>query len=121
MRSPGLRYWTTKARSMTADNICYAVGGGVVLPRWVEGWESTRILLPFSDLRLMWVPLSLELLRLGFFLHLRALSLYVSSGILLMSRFRCPGLRRVLRQRTCMLASPSLLALRNLGSGGGEG
>jgi hypothetical protein len=31
------------------------------------------------------VPLSLELLRLGFFLRLRALSLYVSSGILPMS------------------------------------
>jgi hypothetical protein len=33
----------------------------------------------------MWVPLDLELLRLGFFLRLRALSLYVSSGILDMS------------------------------------
>jgi hypothetical protein len=31
------------------------------------------------------VPLGLELLRLGFFLRLRALSLYVSSGILPMS------------------------------------
>ena len=31
------------------------------------------------------VPLGLELLRLGFFLRLRALSLYVSSGILSMS------------------------------------
>jgi hypothetical protein len=30
------------------------------------------------------VPLGLELLRLGFFLRLRALYLYVSSGILLM-------------------------------------
>jgi hypothetical protein len=31
------------------------------------------------------VPLGLELLQLGFFLRLRALSLYVSSGILSMS------------------------------------
>jgi hypothetical protein len=31
------------------------------------------------------VPISLELLRLGFFLRLRALSLFVSSGILPMS------------------------------------
>jgi hypothetical protein len=33
----------------------------------------------------VWVPLGLELLRLGFFLRLLALSLYVSSGILYMS------------------------------------
>jgi hypothetical protein len=30
MRSPGLRYWTTKTRSVTAVGICYGVGGGVV-------------------------------------------------------------------------------------------
>jgi hypothetical protein len=50
--------------------ICYGVGGGVVSPRRVQGWEGTRILSPFSDR------------RLGFFLRLHALSLYVSSGIL---------------------------------------
>jgi hypothetical protein len=37
----------------------------------------------------MWMPLGLELLRLDFFLRLRALSLYVSSGILPMSPSRC--------------------------------
>jgi hypothetical protein len=35
-----------------------------------------------TDPRLVQVPLGLELLRLGFFLRLCALSLYVSSGIL---------------------------------------
>jgi hypothetical protein len=32
MRSLGLRYWTTKARSAAAVDICYGVGGGVVSP-----------------------------------------------------------------------------------------
>jgi hypothetical protein len=85
MRSPGLRYYTTKARSVAAVGICYGVGGGVVSLRRVQGWEDTRILSPFSDWHLVRVPLGLELLRLGFFSHLRALSLYVSSGILPMS------------------------------------
>jgi hypothetical protein len=33
----------------TTVSICYGVGGGVVSPRRVQGWEGTRILLPFSD------------------------------------------------------------------------
>jgi hypothetical protein len=49
------------------------------------GIEGTRILSPFSDWRLVRVPLGLELFWLGFFLRLCALSLYVSSGILPMS------------------------------------
>jgi hypothetical protein len=49
------------------------------------GLEGTRILSPFSDWRMVRVPLDLELLWLSFFLCLRALSLYVSSGILSMS------------------------------------
>jgi hypothetical protein len=77
MMSPGLRYWTTKARSVTAVDIYYGVGGGVVSLRWVQGWEDTRILSPFSDGCLVRVLLGLELLRLGFFLRLRALALYI--------------------------------------------
>jgi hypothetical protein len=42
MRSSGLRYWTTKVRSAATVNICYGVGGGVVSPRRVQGWEGTR-------------------------------------------------------------------------------
>jgi hypothetical protein len=80
-----MRYWTTKARSATVVSIWYGVGGGGVSPRRVQGWEGTRILSPFSDRRLVRVPLGLELLQLGFFLRLHALSLYVSSGILPMS------------------------------------
>jgi hypothetical protein len=49
MKSPGLRYWTTKACSATVVGICYGVGGGVVSPRRVQGWEGTRILSPFSN------------------------------------------------------------------------
>jgi hypothetical protein len=36
MRSTRLRYWTTKAHSVTAVGICYGVGGGVVSSRWVQ-------------------------------------------------------------------------------------
>jgi hypothetical protein len=85
MRGPGQRYWTTKAFGAAVVRICYGVGGGVVSPRWVQGWEGTRILLPFLDRRLVQVPLNLELLQLGFFLRLHAISLYVSSGIVPMS------------------------------------
>jgi hypothetical protein len=53
-----------------------------VSPQRVQGWEGTRIISSFSDWRLVRVHLGLELLRLGFFIRLRALSLYVSSGIL---------------------------------------
>jgi hypothetical protein len=84
----GVQVWDIgqpKARSATAVGICYGVGGDVVSPRRVQGYKGTRIFSPFSDWRLVWVPLGLELLRLDFFLCLRALSLYVSSGILPMS------------------------------------
>jgi hypothetical protein len=66
-------------------DICYRVGVGVVSPQRVQGWEGTHILSSFSDRRLVRVPLGLELLRLGLFFRLHALSLYVSSGILPMS------------------------------------
>jgi hypothetical protein len=68
MRSLGMRYWTTKARGAAVIGICYGVGGGVVSPRRVQGWEGTRILSPFSDRSLVRVPLGLEVLQLGFFL-----------------------------------------------------
>jgi hypothetical protein len=35
LRSPDLRYWTTKVCSAATVGICYGVGGGVVSPRWV--------------------------------------------------------------------------------------
>jgi hypothetical protein len=44
MRSPGLRYWTTKSHSVAGVGIFYGVGGGVVSLRRVQGWEDTRIL-----------------------------------------------------------------------------
>jgi hypothetical protein len=98
MRSPSLRYWTMKACSAVAVGICYGVGGGVLSPRRVQGKEGTRILSPFSDWSLVQVPIDLELLWLGFFLRLCALSLYVAS--------RCLGLYRfLLRQRIGMPAT----------------
>jgi hypothetical protein len=60
------------------------VGGGVVSLRRIQGWEDTRILSPFSDWRLVRVPLSLELLHWASF-SACVLSPYTSSGILHMS------------------------------------
>jgi hypothetical protein len=86
------------------------------------GLEGIRILSPFSDWRLVLAPLGLELLWLGFFLRLRAFSMYVSSGILPMS----PSDIHVFvvyfsgnEHVWLPLPFPSLPALWNLGSGGG--
>jgi hypothetical protein len=49
MRSPGLRYWKTKARSVAEVVICYGVGGVLVSLQRVQGWEDTRTLSPFLD------------------------------------------------------------------------
>jgi hypothetical protein len=122
MSRPGLRYWTTKARSATVVGICYRVGDGVVSHRRVQGWEDSHILPPFSNWSLVRVPLGLELLRLGFFLCLLTLSLYVSSSYYI-CRLQMP------RSSSCpspatniyVYLLPSLPALRNLRSGGGEG
>jgi hypothetical protein len=108
-----------QGRGAAVVSICYGVGGGVVSPRRVQGWEGTRILSPFSDRRLVRVSLSLELLQLGFFLRLRAFSPYMYLAVyylyhLQMSRSSlCPS------QATNRYAHlfPSLPALRNLGSG----
>jgi hypothetical protein len=80
MRSPGLRYWTTKARSAAVVGICYEVGGGAG-PRLGRHSHSLTLL----GLTPSVMPLGLELLRQVFFLCSHALSLYVSSGILPMS------------------------------------
>jgi hypothetical protein len=123
MRSPGLKYWTTKTRSVAAVSICYGVGGGIVSLRWVQGCEDTHILSPFSDWRLVRMPLDLELLRLGFFLHLRALSLYIYLAVYYLCRLQMPRSSLCLSPATNRYVRlfPSPLALRNLGSGGGEG
>jgi hypothetical protein len=87
------------------------------------GLEATRILLPFSDWRLVQVPLGLELLWLGFFLRLRALSLCMYLAVYYLCRFQmsmsssCPS--PATNRYDCLFLS--LSALRNLGSGGGEG
>jgi hypothetical protein len=96
---------------------CYVASAGPEL-------EGTRILSPFSDWRLMWVPLGLELLWLDFFLRLCALSLYVSSGILPISSLDAQIFVVSFsgNEHVCLpLPFPSLPALRNLESGGGEG
>jgi hypothetical protein len=93
MTSPDLRYCTTKACSAAKVGICYGVGGGVVLPRRVQGWKA----LPFSH------PFRTDA-------WCRCLSVWSCSGWASFSACvlspRCPCLRRVLlRQRTGMTAS----------------
>jgi hypothetical protein len=86
----GAQAWDIgQLRSVARQQSTYATELVVVLCR-LGGSRAgkalaSRILLPFSDWRLVRVPLGLELLRLGFFLHLCALSVYVSSGVLPMS------------------------------------
>jgi hypothetical protein len=87
------------------------------------GLEGTRILSPFSDLRLVRVPLSLELLWLGFFLRLRALSpcmylaVYYLCCLQISMSLSCPS--PATNMYKCLF--PSLPGLRNLESVGGEG
>jgi hypothetical protein len=121
MRTPGLRYWTTKARSMAAVGICYGVDGSVLLLQMVQGWERTRILSPFSDWRLVQVPLGLELLQLVFFLRLRALHVYLA--VYYLYRLQMPRSLSCPFPATNMYVRlfPSPSALWNLGSGRGEG
>jgi hypothetical protein len=118
MRSLGLRYWTTKARSVAAVGMCYRVGGCVVSLQWVQGWEDTRILSPFSDWR--WCGcLSVWSFSGWTSFSDCVLSPYISSGILPMSPHMptssscsSPATNRYIR------LFPSPPALRNIRSGG---
>jgi hypothetical protein len=86
------RWWVQiwdigQSRPVARQQSAYATELVVVLCR-LCGSRAGKVLAfshPFSDWSLVRVPLGLELLRLDFFLHLCALSLYVSSGILPMS------------------------------------
>jgi hypothetical protein len=48
MTSPDLRYWTTKARSAAAVDICYGVGGGVVCLSGSRGGRHSHSLALFG-------------------------------------------------------------------------
>jgi hypothetical protein len=72
----GVQVWDIRQpRPVAWQQSTYATKLVVVLCRF--GGSRSRILSPFSDWRLVRVPLGLELLRLDFFLRLRALSLYI--------------------------------------------
>jgi hypothetical protein len=93
MRSPGLKYWITKARSVAAVGICYGVGGGFVSLRRVQGWKTLAFSHPsqidaWCGCLLVWSYSSW-----AFFPRLRALSLYVSSGIKKLESFLVDSLR----------------------------
>jgi hypothetical protein len=81
MKNTCLRYWTTKARSVAAVDICYGVGGGVVSLRPVLPPQPAA---PFSDWRMVQVPLVWSCSYWASF-STCVLSPYISSGILPMS------------------------------------
>jgi hypothetical protein len=121
MRSPGLRYWTTKACSVAAVGICYGVGGGVVAsagPGLGRHSHSLVLLGLTSGACASWFGAALA----GLFSPL-ACSLPVYLAIYYLCRLQMP------RSSSCpspatnryarLFSSPP--ALRNLGSGGGEG
>jgi hypothetical protein len=84
-----------------------------------QGYEGTHILSPFSDWRLVRVPLGLDLLQLRFFLRLHALSPYIYLTVYYLCPLQMPMSSSCSSPATNMYARlfPSLPALRNLGSG----
>jgi hypothetical protein len=122
MRSLGLRYWTTKGRSVPVVDICYKVGGGVVSLRWVQGWEKHS-----HSLALLGLTPGAGVSRFGVaptgLLSPLACSLLIYLAVYYLFRLQMP------RSLSCpSLATnryvrlfPFPPALRNLGSDGGEG
>jgi hypothetical protein len=113
LRSPGLRYWTTKTRSVAAVGICCGVGGVVVSLRQVQGWEDTRILSPFS-----WFGAAPAWLLSPLVCSLPIyLAVYYLYRLQMPRSLSCPSpaTNRYVR------LFPSPHTLRNLRSGGGEG
>jgi hypothetical protein len=121
MRSPSLRYWTTKARSMAAVGICYEVVGGVVSLRRVQGWEhshSLALLGLMPGAGVSWFGaaptglLSSPTCSLPIYL-----AVYYLCHLQMPRSSSCPS--PAMNRYARLFHSPP--ALRNLGSGGGEG
>jgi hypothetical protein len=122
MTSPDLRYWTTKARRTAAVNICYGVGGDVVSPPWVQGWKALAFSRPFRIDAWCgcfsiwscsgWASFSACVLSPCMYL-----AVYYLCRLQMSRSSSCPS--SATNRYDCLF--PSLPALRNLGSGGGEG
>jgi hypothetical protein len=82
--SPGLRYWTTKTRSVAAVSICYGVGGGLVSLRRVRAGKTLAFSRP-SRTDAWCGCLSVWSCSGWVYFSACVLSPYISSGILPMS------------------------------------
>jgi hypothetical protein len=122
MKSPGLRYWTTKARSVAIVDICYGVGGGVVSPRRVQSWKALAFSHPF------WTGAWCGCLSVWSCFGWASFSACVLSPYMYLAVYYLCHLQ-MLRSSLCPSPAtnryarlfPSLPTLRNLGSGEGEG
>jgi hypothetical protein len=117
-----LRYWTTKARSAAAIGICYGVGGGVVSPWRVQGWKALAFSRPFWTDAWCWCLSVCSCSGwASFFTCVLSPCIYLAVYYLCCLQMSmsslCPS--PATNRYDCLF--PSLPALRNLGSRGGEG
>jgi hypothetical protein len=122
MRSPGLRYWTIKVRSVAAVGICYGVGvvlwrfGGSRVgktlsfsrPSQTDAWCGCLLVWSFYD----WA--SFPDCVLSPYMYLAVYYLY---QLQIPRSSSCPS--PATNRYACLFPYPP--ALRNLGSGGGKG
>ncbi|PWZ09320.1 hypothetical protein Zm00014a_010914 [Zea mays] len=119
--SPGLRYWTTKTRSVAAISICYGVGGGLVSLRRVRAGKTLAFSRPSrTD---AWCGCLSVWSCSGWFISPLACSLPIYLAVYYLCRLQMFMSSSCLSPATNMYVHlfPSHPALRNFGSDGGEG
>jgi hypothetical protein len=122
MRSPCLRYWTTKASSVAAVVICYGVDGGVVSPRRVQARKALTFSCPsrtdaWCGCLSVWSYSGWASLSACVLSPYMYLAVYYLCSLQMSRSSSCPSSATNKYARLF----PSLPALRNLGSGGGQG
>jgi hypothetical protein len=117
MTSLDQRYWTTKACSASAVDICYRVGGGVVSPRRVQCWKALTFSRPFRTdawcgCLSVWSCSSWASFSACVLSPYMYLAVYYLCRLQMSMSSSCPS--STTNKYDCL--SPSLPGLRNLGS-----